>query len=128
MHPTPTTTHGLQRVLGFWTLTAYRVGDILGAGIYALVGQVAARAGDASWLSFVVAVVIASLTALSFAGLAGRYPRSAGEAYYVHTAFGHEGLALFVGWLVLASAVVSMATVSRAAVGYATVLDAAVSA
>jgi basic amino acid/polyamine antiporter, APA family len=113
---------GLHRVLGFWALTAYGVGDILGAGIYALVGQVAARAGDAAWLSFLTAVAIASLSALSFAELAGRYPRSAGEAYYVNTAFGREGLALFVGWLVLASAVVSMATVSRAAVGYASVI------
>src|SRR5262245_59384010 len=121
--PPPTHVPGLQRVLGPWTLTAYGIGDILGAGIYALVGQVAARAGDFTWLSFLVAVAIASLTALSFAELAGRFPRSAAEAFYVHRAFGREGLALFVGWLVLASAVVSMATVSRAAIGYASAVD-----
>jgi amino acid transporter len=117
---------GLRRVLGLWALIAYGVGDILGAGIYALVGKVAALAGDFTFLSFLLAVAIASLTALSFAELAGRFPRSAGEAFYVHRAFGREGLALFVGWLVLASAVVSMATVSRAAVGYAAVVDAEV--
>jgi amino acid transporter len=123
--PTPQVP-GLQRVLGLWALTAYGVGDILGAGIYALVGQVAARAGDFTFASFLLAVAIASLTALSFAELAGRFPRSAGEAFYVHRAFGREGLALFVGWLVLASAVVSMATVARAAIGYAAVVDAAI--
>lgn len=125
--PPPTHVPGLQRVLGPWTLTAYGIGDILGAGIYALVGQVAARAGDFTWLSFLLAVAIASLTALSFAELAGRFPRSAGEAFYVHRAFGREGLALFVGWLVLASAVVSMATVSRAALGYASAVDVEIS-
>jgi basic amino acid/polyamine antiporter, APA family len=124
-HPSPSTP-GLQRVLGFWALTAYGVGDILGAGIYALVGQVAGLAGHLTFLAFLLAVVIASLTALSFAELAGRFPRSAGEAYYVHRAFGREGLALFVGWLVLAAAIVSMATVSHAAVGYASVLSEAI--
>ncbi len=119
-------TPGLQRVLGFWALTAYGVGDILGAGINALVGQVAGLAGHLTFLSFLLAVAIASLTAFSFAELAGRFPRSAGEAYYVHRAFGREGLALFVGWLVLAAAVVSMATVSHAAVGYASSIGEAV--
>jgi amino acid transporter len=123
--PTPQAP-GLQRVLGLGALTAYGVGDILGAGIYALVGQVAGLAGGFTFLAFLLAVVIASLTALCFAELSGRFPRSAGEAYYVHRAFGREGLALFVGWLVLAAAIVSMATVSHAAVGYASVLSEAI--
>jgi hypothetical protein len=54
----------LIRAMGFWMLTAYGVGDILGAGIYALVGKIAAVAGSLSWLSFLLAGVVAGLTGL----------------------------------------------------------------
>ncbi|MEA3303663.1 MAG: amino acid permease, partial [Pseudomonadota bacterium] len=39
------TTTSLKRGLGFWLLLFYGVGNILGAGIYVLVGKVAAQAG-----------------------------------------------------------------------------------
>jgi amino acid transporter len=109
----------LSRTLGFWTLTAYGVGDILGAGIYALVGKIAGLAGSASWLAFSAALVVASLTALSYAELGSRFPRSGGEAYFCQQAFHRPWLALLVGWLVFCSGVVSLATVSRALAGYA---------
>ncbi len=91
----------LVRVLGFWALVAYGVGDILGAGIYALIGKIAGVAGSASWAAFLVSMGVAALTALSYAELGGRFPKSGGESYYVQTAFRMEGLALFIGWLVL---------------------------
>lgn len=105
-------------MLGFWALTAFGVGDILGAGIYALVGQVAARAGTAAWGAFFVTLVIATLTALSYAELGSRFPKSGGEAHYCQQAFGWPALSLLIGYLVLASGVVSMATVSHAFAGY----------
>lgn len=109
---------GLKRTLGFWALLAYGVGDILGAGIYALVGKVAGAAGDATWLAFGAAMGVALLTALSYAELASRFPRSGGAATFCREAFGAEWLALFIGWLVLCSGTVSMATVSRGFAGY----------
>jgi amino acid transporter len=109
----------LHRTLGFWAITAYGVGDILGAGIYALVGEVAGRAGDATWLAFLVTVVIAGLTALSYAELSGRFPRSGGEAKFCLQATGWKSFALLIGLLVFASGLVSLATVSRACAGYA---------
>lgn len=108
----------LRRALGFWALTAYGLGDILGAGIYALVGPVAAMAGSAAWLSFLTTVAIAALTAVSYAELGSRYPKSAGEAWFSRQAFGSPSLALLIGFLVFASGVVSMATVARAFAGY----------
>ncbi|HEX9780458.1 MAG TPA: APC family permease [bacterium] len=108
----------LRRALGLGALIAYGVGDILGAGIYALVGKVVGVAAGAAWLSFAVAFVVALLSALSYAELARRFPRSAGEAYYCERAFGRAGPALFIGWLVLCSGLVSMAAVSRAVAGY----------
>ncbi len=108
----------LARVLGFWGLAAYGTGDILGAGIYALIGEIAGIAGAASWVSFGVALGVASLTALAYAELGSRFPRSGGESFFCHEAFGREWLSLLVGWLVLASGVVSLATVSRAFARY----------
>ncbi|MFT5467044.1 MAG: amino acid transporter [Verrucomicrobiales bacterium] len=108
----------LRRVLGFWALVAYGVGDILGAGIYALTGEIAAIAGRASWIAFAVALGIAGLTSLSYAELSGRFPKSGGEAKYCQEGFGSKRIAFFVGWLVLCSGVLSMATVSHAFAGY----------
>ncbi len=94
------------------------MGDILGAGIYALVGKVAGAAGDATWLAFGAAMGVALLTALSYAELGSRFPRSGGAATFCREAFGSERAALLIGWLVLCSGTVSMATVSRGFAGY----------
>jgi amino acid transporter len=109
---------GLRREMGLFALIAFGVGDILGAGIYALVGEIAGLAGTASWLAFAIALAVASLTALSYAELSSRFPRSGGESYYCQQAFRRPTIALLVGWLVLCSGIVSLATVSRAFAGY----------
>ena len=108
----------LRRELGLFALIAYGVGDILGAGIYALVGEIAGIAGTASWVAFGIALFVAALTALSYAELGSRFPRSGGESYFCLQAYQSPSLALLVGWLVLCSGIVSLATVSRAFVGY----------
>jgi amino acid transporter len=108
----------LRRSLGFWALVFYGVGDILGAGIYALVGKVAGVAGSASWMAFSIALFVAGLTALTYAELGGRFPRSAGESFFTEQAFGRPGLSLLVGWVVLCSGILSLATVSVAFGGY----------
>jgi len=111
---------GLRRSLGFWALVVYGVGDILGAGIYALVGKVAGMAGHASWISFLMALVVATFTALTYAELGGRFPKSAGESWFAEQAFGSKRFALGVGWVVLCSGVLSLATMSLAFAGYLT--------
>lgn len=108
----------LKRVLGPWALIAYGVGDILGAGIYALVGKVAGLVGTACWLSFLIAFIVACLTGLSYCELGSRIPRSAGESAFVFEAFGKPLLSFLIGFLVLLSGIVSMATVSHGFAGY----------
>jgi amino acid transporter len=108
----------LHRSLGFWALVLYGVGDILGAGIYALIGKVAGVAGAASFAAFGVALFVAGLTALTYAELGGRFPRSAGESFFAQQAFGKPAVALVVGWVVLCSGILSLATVSVAFGGY----------
>jgi len=108
----------LARRLSTVTLTLYGVGVIVGAGIYVLVGQVAGEVGDAVWLGFTLAAVAALPTGLSYASLASRYPRSAGEAVFAERAFGRPAVAFVVGYLVLASGVSSTAAVSHGFASY----------
>lgn len=108
----------LKRVISLPLLVFYGLGTILGAGIYALVGKVAGRAGMAAPLAFLVAAALAAFTALSYAELSSRFPRSAGEAVYVSHAFSRRWLTLSVGLAVVATGVVSAAAIANAFVGY----------
>ena len=107
--PTPE----LKRSFGLVTLVAFGIGDILGAGIYGLIGDVARDVGNAVWASFLVAFVVAAFTGLSYAELGIRLPHSGGEARYAETAFKRHWLAYLVGFLVLLSGLVSISTVSH---------------
>jgi amino acid transporter len=108
----------LKRSLGLTALTIYGVGDILGAGVYALIGKVAGILGNACWVAFLTAFFVAALTGLSYAELGSRYPRSAGAAYFSLHALKIPWISYCVGFLVVMSGIVSMATVSRGFAGY----------
>lgn len=112
----------LKRGLGFVLLTLYGVGVTVGAGIYVLVGKVSAEAGLYGPVAFLIAAVVAGLTALSYGELAGRYPVSAGEAVYLNEAFHSRALATFVGLLVAATGLVSAAVITLGFVGYLNIL------
>jgi amino acid transporter len=109
---------GLARRLGLTVLILYGVGDILGAGIYALVGKVAGIAGSAAWISFILSGILALVTGLSYAELSSRIPRSAGVAAFSARAFKNPLIPGLVGILVLTSGITSSATVSLAFYGY----------
>lgn len=109
---------GLERKLSLTVLTWYGVGTIVGGGFYALIGDVAGHAGLLAPVSFLVASAIAALSAFSFAELSARYPFSGGEAYYVREGFRRQWLSTLTGWLVVATGVVSAATLARAVAGF----------
>lgn len=108
----------LKRSLSLPLLTLYGLGTTIGAGIYVLVGKVAGVAGILAPVSFLVAAVLAGLTALSFSQLVVRFPRSAGEAVYVDQAFGRPALTMAVGLAVVLVGLVSSAAIVSGAVGY----------
>jgi amino acid transporter len=110
-------THGqpeLKRVMGPRLLLLFIVGDILGTGVYALTGAVAGEVGGAAWLPFVVAFVVATLTAFSYLELVTKYPQAAGAALYVHRAFGIHFVTFLVCFTVMCSGITSASTASRA--------------
>lgn len=112
----------LSRQLGLGVLILYGVGDILGAGIYALVGKVAGTAGSGAWLSFAVSGLLALITGLSYAEFSARIPHSAGASAYCGAASRHAFPPFLAGMLVLTSGVTSTATVALAFHGYLAVL------
>ena len=104
----------LRRVMGPKLLLLFIVGDILGTGVYALTGQVAAEVGGAAWLPFLVAFVVALLTAFSYLELVTKYPQAAGAALYVHKAFAVHFFTFIVAFAVMCSGITSASTASRA--------------
>jgi len=111
----------LKRELGLWSTTLCGVGIILGAGIYALVGKAAGIAGDAVWLSFLIASIVASLTGLSYAELSSRFPKAGAEYDYTKNAFGKR-IAFIVGWLIFIGGSIAAAAVALGFAGYFAVL------
>jgi amino acid transporter len=96
--------------MGLFSLVVYGVGDMVGSGIYGTIGRAADKMGNAVWLAFVVSMIAAVFTGLSYACLASRYPRAAGAAFVTHRAFRFAFLSYLIGLTVTASGLTSMAT------------------
>lgn len=103
----------LRRVMGPGLLLLFIVGDILGTGVYALTGDVAAEVGGAAWVPFLVAFLIATITAFSYLELVTKYPQAAGAALYAHKAFGIQFVTFLVAFVVMCSGITSASTASR---------------
>ena len=95
----------LKRVMGPGLLLLFIVGDILGAGIYAITGEVAGEVGGVVWLPFLVAFGVATLTALSYLELVTHFPQAAGAALYTHKAFGIHFVTFLVAFAVICSGI-----------------------
>jgi amino acid transporter len=104
----------LRRVMGPGLLLLFIVGDILGTGVYALTGQVAGEVGGAAWLPFLLAFLIATITAFSYLELVTKYPQAAGAALYAHKAFGIHFVTFLVAFIVMCSGITSASTASQA--------------
>jgi amino acid transporter len=100
----------LKRVMGPKLLLLFIVGDILGAGVYAVTGQMAGIVGGVVWLPFLVAFIVAMLTALSYLELVTKYPQAAGAALYTHKAFGIHFVTFLVAFAVICSGITSAST------------------
>jgi amino acid transporter len=103
----------LKRAISRSLLLLLVVGDVLGAGIYALVGDVGARVGGAIWTAFAVALALALFTAGSYAELVTKYPQAAGAALYVNKAWRRPLFTFLVAFTVVCSGLTSAATTCR---------------
>ena len=95
-------------------LLFFIVGDILGGGIYALVGEVGDKVGGAIWTAFALAGVVAAFTAASYAELVSKYPLAGGAALFVHRAFRVPLFTFLIAFAVVCSGLASAATLATA--------------
>ena len=105
----------LKRSITAKQLYFYVVGDVLGSGIYVLVGLVAAAVGGAFWMAFLVGVAIATVTGLAYAELVTKYPQAAGASLYINKAFRSPVLTFFITICMLSA---NMAAVGSLASGF----------
>ncbi|MDV3240953.1 APC family permease [Methylocaldum gracile] len=112
--PTVESRPALKRAIGPKLLFFFVIGDVLGTGIYALVGSVAGQIGGALWLPFLVAFGVAFLTAFSYLELVGKYPRAAGAALYTQRAFKIPFLTFLVAFAVMSSGITAAGAAARA--------------
>jgi APA family basic amino acid/polyamine antiporter len=113
---TPVVKHSeLKRSITAKQLYFYVVGDVLGSGIYVLVGLVAAAVGGAFWMAFLAGVAIATITGLAYAELVTKYPQAAGASLYIHKAFRSPVLTFFITICMLSA---NMAAVGSLAAGF----------
>ncbi len=108
----------LNRTIGLPLLLFYGLGNILGAGIYVLIGKVAGEAGLYVPFAFLVASVVAAFSALTYSELSARFPLSAGEAVYIDEGFHRTALSRLTGLLIAFAGMVSAATIARGFYGY----------
>ena len=113
----PTSETPLRRTITAPLLFLFILGDVLGAGVYALIGELARRVGGMVWLPLLVALGMAMLTAASYAELVTRHPRAGGAAVFAQEAFGQPLLSFLVGFCMLAAGVTSAAGLARAFAG-----------
>ncbi|MER7108768.1 APC family permease [Streptomyces sp. NPDC000229] len=106
----------LKRALTTPLLYFFILGDVLGAGVYVLIGQVAADAGGAVWVPLAVALALALLTAASYAELATKYPRAGGASHYATRAYGPFA-GFLAGFCMLAAGIVSVGALARGFAG-----------
>ena len=107
----------LKRELGLLEVTISGMGIILGAGIYALIGEATALAGNAVWISFALSAIVAIFTGLSYAELSSIFPKASAEYEYTINAFGPR-TAFVTGWLIIFSSIIGAATVALGFGGY----------
>jgi amino acid transporter len=107
---------GLRRSITGKQLFFYTLGDVLGSGIYVLIGLVAAAVGGAFWIAFAIGVTVAAITGSAYAELVTKYPQAAGASLYVNKAFGSMALTFLTTVSFLAA---SFAATGSLATGFA---------
>ena len=111
---------GLVRVIGTWALGLSVVNMVVGAGIFALPGRVAAELGSAAIVAYLVCSMVLSLVFLCFAEVGSRISRSGGAYAYIEEAFGPfagfvTSILFWFGYSAMADAGITVAMVESIA-------------
>jgi len=105
--------------MGFWSAVSLGIGSMVGAGIFALLGEAGSLAGSAAYISFIIGGIIALFSGYSLGKLGVRYPAAGGIVEYLAQSY---GIGLFSGAMSIMlyiSALVSLSLVAKAFASYA---------
>ena len=105
--------------MNLWSVTALGIGAMVGAGVFAVMGQAALVAGSLTYVAFILGGVIAALSGYSYAILAVHFPEKGGVSAYFDRAFGTARLSGTLSLVYMFTIAVTVALVAKAFGGYA---------
>lgn len=111
--------HTSQKPIGFWSAVSMGIGSMVGAGIFALLGEASAISGSAVYISFIMGGIIALFSGYSLGKLGARYPSSGGMIEYLSQSYGSGFFTGTMGIMLYFSAIVSLSLVAKAFGNYA---------
>lgn len=112
----------IPKPVSFASAVSLGVGTMIGAGIFALLGEAGAIAGSAVWISFLIGGGIALLSGYSLGKLGGCYPSAGGIVEYLIQGYGDNVLAGAMSVMMYLAALVSVSLVAKTFGFYATAL------
>lgn len=111
--------HKSGKTVSFWSAVAMGIGAMVGAGIFALLGQAGLIAGSAVWLSFIAGGIIALFSGYSMGRLGARFPSAGGLVEYLVQGYGEGVFSGAISIMMYVSSLVSIALVARTFGSYA---------
>lgn len=111
--------HTTQKPIGFWSAVSMGIGAMVGAGIFALLGEASAIAGSAVYISFIVGGIVALSSAYSLGKLGAAFPSSGGMIEYLAQAYGVGFFTGTMSVMLYFAAIVSLSLIAKAFSNYA---------
>jgi amino acid transporter len=112
--------HSSQKPIGFWSAASMGIGAMVGAGIFALLGEASAIAGSAVYISFIIGGIVALSSAYSLGKLGAAFPSSGGIIEYLTQSYGIGYFSGSMSIMLYLSAIVSLSLIAEAFANYAT--------
>ncbi|SDB88156.1 L-asparagine transporter [Williamwhitmania taraxaci] len=110
------------RKISLWSAVGIGVGAMIGAGIFALMGEAGAIAGKAVYISFILAGILAAISGYSLAKLGARYPAAGGIVEYVVKSFGVNIFSGGISVMLYLATIISLALLAKAFGSYSIAL------
>ena len=111
------------KAFGLWSAVFLGIGSMVGAGIFVLLGEAGAIAGNLVWISFILGGIIALLSGYSLAKLATVYPSRGGIVEYLVQCYGEGVFSGSLSVLFYLSAMVAIAMVAKTFGTYAAMMS-----
>jgi len=108
-----------KKPIGLWSAVSMGIGAMVGAGIFALLGEASAISGSAVYISFIIGGVIALFSGYSLGKLGARYPSAGGIVEYLTQSYGTGYFTGTMSIMLYFAAVVSLSLIAKAFGNYA---------